>query len=234
MSFQIALPMFQLDDCLLTCQDCGEPFKASDPDRKYCDLHLVERVNGAGIFEDDDEDELFQLHTQTCTDCGQAFSTSRRAPRCALCASLRTGQVGAATAICPACNIEHQVPILAPHKLCKDCGADLELTKVDVLSRLREAHDAADALSAQLDADVAHADEGTQARFTAAIALRQTGQLGEQQYTQQQVDAAWARALGKADDLAPLLALYDRAQAAALAQVRAGEAVRAVAEAMEG
>lgn len=217
---------------MLACHKCGAMFFSIDPDRKYCDQHLVEQVNGAGILEDDDGDDLFILHTQTCADCGVTFQTSRRNRQCAICASLRTGQVGAATVVCPVCGVEHQVPILAPHKLCKDCGTDLELTKVDALSRLREAQEAASALSTRLDADVAHADEPTQARFQAAVALRQTGQLGAASYTQAQIDAAWARALTKGDALSALLDLYDRAQVAALAQIRAAEAVQAVEEAM--
>jgi hypothetical protein len=184
-------------------------------------------------FLDEDIDSLFTLIAQTCADCGQPFEASRRTPRCATCASLRTGQVGAATVVCPVCDIEHQIPILKPHKLCLSCSADMTMTLASARVRYDRAREAADALSVQLDADVAHADDATQARFAAAVALRITGRHGETTYTQTQVDAAWRRALEKGDTLSALLSLYDRAAAAALAVERAGAAMRAVEEAIE-
>lgn len=152
-----------------------------------------------------EDDDLFTLIPQTCADCQQPFAASRRAARCALCASLRNGQVGAATVVCPACGVEHQIAILAPHKFCPACVA---------------AAAEADDLAARLDADVAHTDDTTRARFEAAVALLQTGVLGERQLTTEQVRAAWQRAIDRADDLSPLLSRYDRATAAALAQLR--------------
>lgn len=179
------------------------------------------------------DDDLFTLRDQTCADCGAIFSTSRRALRCATCASLRTGQVGAATVVCPVCDLEHQIPILKPHKLCLSCSADMTMTLASARNRYDDAVFDANALSTRLDADVAHADEATRARFEAAVGMLATGQLGGRQLTTDQVAAAWAKALTKQDDLSPLLDLYDRAAAAALAQLRAAEAVRAVEEAME-
>src|SRR5512132_38121 len=45
-------------DVILICQDrdCGQSFLSSDPERKWCDACLCERINGAGILEDDDDE----------------------------------------------------------------------------------------------------------------------------------------------------------------------------------
>lgn len=45
-------------DVILICQDrdCGQSFLSSDPERKYCDRCFCDRINGAGIFEDDDDE----------------------------------------------------------------------------------------------------------------------------------------------------------------------------------
>lgn len=180
-----------------------------------------------------EDDDLFVLKTQTCTDCGETFKASRRSPRCALCASLRSGQVGPATVQCPVCDLEHQIPILAPHKLCKCCSADMAMTLASARARLEDAQAAADRLSARLDADVAHADEATRARFEAAVVMLITGQFAGRQLSTEQVRAAWEKAKARGDDLAALLSLYDEAAAAALAQQRAAAAVRAAEEAME-
>jgi hypothetical protein len=166
----------------------------------------------------DPTDDLFTLHTHTCVDCGETFATSHPATRCALCASLRTGQVGAATVQCPGCDVEHQIAILAPHKFCRDCAADLPATLDRLLAE-------ADALAARLDADVAHADAATQARFSAAVQMLHTGELGGRGLSLEQVRAAWAKARAKGDDLSALLARYDAAQAAAARYVGAREGI---------
>jgi hypothetical protein len=180
---------------------------------------------------DEDIDDLFALRPQTCADCGATFETSRRASRCALCASLRSGQVGPATVVCPVCDLEHQIPILAPHKLCGPCRVDLVMTLASARARLEDAQAAADRLSARLDADAAHADDATRARFEAAVTMLVTGQYGGRQLTVEQVKAAWAKAKARGDDLAALLALYDAAAAAALKQQRAAAAAAAAEEA---
>lgn len=181
----------------------------------------------------DETDDLFTLIAQTCADCGQPFEASRRTPRCAICASLRTGQVGAATVQCPVCGIEHQIPILAPHKLCRLCAADMTATLTSAQQRYDLAREAADALSVQLDADVAHADERTQARFEAAVAMLETGRWGDLQLSVAQCRAKWDKAKAAGDALSALLGLYDRAARAALAVERAGAAVWAVEEASD-
>jgi hypothetical protein len=178
-------------------------------------------VPGSGFVSQqplDDGDDLFALTTHTCVDCGASFSTSRRATRCALCASLASGAVGPATVVCPGCDVTHQIAVLAPHKFCRDCAADLPATLDRLLAE-------ADALSARLDADVAHADEATQARFSAAVQMLHTGELGGRGLSLEQVRAAWAKARAKGDDLSALLALYDAAQAAAARYVGAREGI---------
>lgn len=215
----------------LICQECQHVFSSTDPDRKYCDQHLVERVNGAGILEDDDDD-LFALPEQTCADCGQKFTSSRRAVRCALCASLRSGEVGAASVECPACGIQHGIPILSPTKLCGPCRIDPVMTLASCQARLSQARVAWLELDERLQADYAHADDALRTRFEAAVGLRLHGSIGDAHYTPAQIEAAWTKALAK-PDLGPLLVLYDRAQAALAAHTHAVEAVRAVEETID-
>lgn len=229
-----AAKVFTLAEVALTCQDCGESFTSIDPNRKYCDLHLVERVNGAGILDDDEPDSLFDLIPQSCADCGQSFAASRRARWCALCAALRSGQVGPASVVCPGCGVAHQVPVLAPTKLCGPCRVDPALTLAGARAREEQARAAWLALDERLQADYAHADDALRTRFENAVTLRNHGTLGGQPYTPAQVQAAWTKALGRGDDLSALLALYDRATTAQQAATRAAEAVRAVEEATHG
>lgn len=168
---------------------------------------------GTTSIEDDD---LFILIPQTCADCGQPFQTSRRNTHCATCTSLRAGQVGPATVMCPACRVDHQVPILAKHKLCGPCGADLVMTKMHLESTLNYAQCHTDEAWLRLDADLAHADEADRARYDAAMERAAEWPLTRWQRAR---DAA----IAKADGLAPLLAArlaWDVA-AATLDRVRA-------------
>lgn len=181
----------------------------------------------------DETDDLFDLIEQVCADCGQSFQASRRSPRCATCASLHTSKdVGPATVVCPACGIEHQIPILKPHTLCLSCSADMSMTLASARVRLEQARDAAQELTNRLLADVAHADEPIQVRYYAAIGLRTTGHYRGVSYDAPTRAQMWATALTK-EDLGPLLALYDRWDAAQAATVAAERAVTAVEEAIE-
>lgn len=152
-------------------------------------------------------DDLFTLTAQTCADCGQSFEASRRSSRCAPCASLRTGQVGPATVACPACGLEHKVPVLAPHKLCACCLSDLVLTEGALRSRLA----AADALytdaATRLEADLAHADEKDAARYRAALAQ-------EEGWGPERFARNVAAAIARGDGLSPLLSSLLRMRAA--------------------
>lgn len=179
---------------------------------------------------DDDQDDLFAERTLECQGCGASFTTTspRASDRCVECKAGLKVKV-----VCPVCDLIHAVALLAPHKLCLSCSADMTMTLASACVRLENAQAAADARSARLDADVAHADEKIRARFEAAVGMLTTGQLGDRQLTPKQVRAAWEKALAKGDDLSPLLALYDAAATAALTQQRASVAVRAAMEAME-
>lgn len=146
----------------------------------------------------DETDDLFTLTAQTCTDCGQPFESSRRSPRCALCASLRSGQVGAATVVCVACELEHQIPILAPTKLCGPCRLDPAITASSLRARLAAADAAYADTVARLDADLAHATATDVARYRAA--LSQEAAWGPERFGRN-VQAAITRG----DGLAPLL-----------------------------
>lgn len=146
----------------------------------------------------EEQDNLFTLTRQTCADCGQTFEASRRSPRCALCASLRTGQVGPAVVQCPACGLEHKVPVLAPHKLCACCLVDLEMTAGALRARLAAADAAYTDAVTRLDADLAHADERDQARYRAALAQEDT--WGPERFGRNV-----AAAIARGDGLSPLL-----------------------------
>ena len=179
-------------------------------------------------FLDQDIDTLFDLIEHVCTDCAQPFrSSARAASYCALCASLRKGQVGPATVQCPACGLEHQVPVLAPHKLCRPCAADPELTAHALRARLEAAEAALDAATTRLDADLAHADAPDQARYEAAVEARGRGLWKGEARTPTFFAQQWAAAIARGDGLAPLLAArlaYDDAGAQWQAAQRQAEA----------
>jgi hypothetical protein len=186
-----------------------------------------------GTMPLDDADDLFDLHPHTCADCGESFATSSRtATRCASCASLRSGQVGPATVQCPACGKEHQIPVLSPTKLCGPCRLDPVMTLAACRARLDAAQAESDAAWERQIADLAHADEKDRARYDAAVELRTTGALNGKTYPPALRSAAWHNALAAADGLSPLLAGYDRWQAAVVALEAAQTALAAVEEAI--
>jgi len=168
-------------------------------------------------------DDLFSLREQTCADCGALFETSRAAARCALCASLRSGQVGPATVLCPICGIEHQIPVLAPHKLCPVCVADPELCQANIAADLQRAEDAyTDTLIAieHVANDTTDADHE---RYNTAVEARRTGKIAGRQYSAAQIAASWARSLQAGDGLSPLLAAHDQREAARAELIRVQE-----------
>lgn len=138
-------------------------------------------------------EDMFFLHANVCTRCGATFETSRRSRLCAICAGPQ------ATVRCPGCDLGHQVPVLAAHKLCKACCVDLELTASALRARLDAAQFAADEAWTRLDADLAHADATDRARYDAACEKAATWGADR-----------WARArdaaIAKGDGLSPLLA----------------------------
>lgn len=97
---------------MLVCRECQAMFFTSDPDRKYCDRHLVERVNGAGIFEDDDPDDLFP-------------------DRPAQLELLPTARI-----TCRVCGMRSEVTVDNSALLCGPCRVDTEATRSHVESTL--------------------------------------------------------------------------------------------------
>ena len=154
--------------------------------------------------------DLFTLRTNICGDCGASFETSRPARLCALCAGPR------ATVACPACGLEHQVPVLAPTKLCGPCRVDPVMTRMSLESRLAAAQCRADEAWLRLDADVAHADAADRARYDAAC--EKAAEWSPERWAKAR-DAA----IAKGDGLSPLLTARQRwdEAAATLDQVRA-------------
>ena len=168
-------------------------------------------------------DDLFLLQGQTCADCGNAFLTSQPASRCALCAALRSGQVGPATVLCSICGIEYQVPVLAPHKLCGVCAADLPLAASNIAADLQKAENAWNNAALFLNEALEDATEADRRRFDVAVAARETGKVAGRTYSAAQLAGSWARALVAGDGLSPLLAAHNALKEAAAAMKRTAE-----------
>jgi hypothetical protein len=142
-------------------------------------------------------DDLFDLKEYICADCRQPFQTSRHSLRCAMCQSLRQGQVGPATVICPGCDREHRIPVLAPHRLCPSCAADLDATERHIKETLAAAElrfqNAIDAWTAAY----AQADPCDQERYHVVEEARAANAPG--------FAAKYQKALMKGDGLSALL-----------------------------
>lgn len=120
---------------------------------------------------------------------------------------------------CAACDRPATIPVTAAGRLCDLCREDLELTLVDVLATWDRAVTALREATERFDADVAHADEQTQARYARVVAARQQafdGALSQASFQQR-----YSEALARGDALSALL----RAEQA-LAQL--GEATREI------
>lgn len=161
-------------------------------------------------------DEFFILRSLICVDCKQVFEASRHSLRCATCRSLRQGQVGPATVTCLVCDEEHQVPVLAPHRLCPTCAADLDATERHIRETLETAEQALTDAWEHWDADLAHSDD--KERYAKVCAARVEGAAGFAE--------KYARALAKGDGLSALL----KQSEAVAALITATERTRAWAE----
>lgn len=161
-----------------------------------------------------DRDDLFTEYTLVCGGCGATFTTTnpRTGARCVECnAGLK------ARVVCPACDLTHVIPILAPTKLCGPCRVDLDMTAAALRARLAAADAAYTEACARLDVDLAHADPADQARY--ATALDQEEAWGPERFGR-----ALAAAIARGDGLSPLLR-------ALLAQRAANDAAGVVAAA---
>lgn len=102
--------------------------------------------------------------TITETDIDDLFAAPARRP-----AVKRTARI-----TCRVCECSATVPIDAPAKLCTLCAEDLDRTTAHITARYDAAagrhHDAWE----RLDADVAHADEATVARWQRYLAALET------------------------------------------------------------
>lgn len=144
--------------------------------------------------------DLFDLYDHTCADCGSLYQTShRRSTYCALCASLRTGPVGAATVVCPGCQVKHNIPILAPTKLCGPCRIDLDITASALRCQLDAAQHSADTAYDRLSAALAHATPEARVRYDGACERCV-------EWSTERWQRARDAAIAKGDDLSPLLA----------------------------
>lgn len=146
--------------------------------------------------------DLFTERTLICRDCQRPFTTHNPRTRsaCAECnAALR------AKVICPGCDTEHQIAILAPHKFCPACASDMDATRARLRAELDAAEDAATAAYTRLDADYAHADEADRDRYQAAIDARRDGLWRGEVKPPAFFAAQWDAAIARNDGLSPLL-----------------------------
>ncbi len=174
-------------------------------------------------------DDLFDLKEYTCVDCKHPFQTSRHSARCAMCRSLRQGQVGPATVTCPVCELEHKVPVLAPHRLCSACASDLDATERHIRETLSTAEQALCNTVDAWDAAYNQADPEDRARYHNVCDARVWP--GDAEY-KASFARKYARALGKGDGLSALLRAKEACDAAteAVQSRLAAWAERALAE----
>lgn len=150
---------------------------------------------GAVPLEEDDD--LFTLKTYVCVDCRQEFNTSRHSIRCPMCNALRQGQVGPATVTCPVCDKEHGVHVLAPHRLCPACAANLDATERHIRETLATAELALEDAQDRWEATYAQADLSDQGRYHVVCEARAAASAG--------FAAKYQRALERGDGLSALL-----------------------------
>lgn len=101
-------------------------------------------------------DELFAPKVAPRVESDDLFADAPRAPE------RRTARV-----TCRACERPCEVAIDAPGKLCEHCRGDLDATVAHVRRRLASAEQLVDERQTRLDADVAHTDGATRARWAA-------------------------------------------------------------------
>jgi hypothetical protein len=163
------------------CRKCGghEDVNADG----LCQQCLVECVNGAGILEDDPNDDLFAtprpridlpiLHPITCAVCGLAS----------------------------------RLPIGAPGDICGPCRTDLVQTRLYVETTLETARSRLHVLISSFEAAVARESEDDQARWANVVAARVKVQAGAVSVAS--FRARWRKALAAGDGLARILAAHE-------------------------
>jgi hypothetical protein len=184
-----------------TCR-CGATFTTTDPDRRLCDLHLVECINGAGILEDDDEID---------------WDRPTRTPP-------------AMTRItCAACGTAASIPVTASGRLCDLCREDLGATARRLQANIDQINATWRAALERWDADYAHACEADQARYQAVVEAR--GKVHEGLIKEASYMGRYREAIERNDGLTALLqAEHRRDEASELASKLLAECERGLAE----
>lgn len=169
------------------CRECGAAFESTDDTRQLCDKHLVECINGAGLLEDDDDD---------------LFNIPHRAP------------IALARIHCRVCGAKAEQSIDTAGLLCPLCREDLDKTE----RHIRGVLDAA--LTSFLNArdlhqaNVAHADERTQARYQRVQDALGAAHDGELSPTS--VQRRYDEARGRTDALGTLLVEKEKTEEIAM------------------
>lgn len=181
------------------CQDrdCGQSFRASDPDRKYCDGCLAERINGAGIFEDDDEPEESLVERFAA----EAYVRDNPHDVALFDEPPPVRQQRRVLVQCRVCGKHAMIPILADAKICDSCLGNLPSQKDRIELELERATDASFNAELDLHTAIADASEKDRQRYQNAAALREA--------SDPRIKDAWAKALQTSDGLAVLLRAYD-------------------------
>lgn len=161
-----------------TCRTCGASFTTTDPDRRLCDAHLVECINGAGILEDDDEDEI-------------DWDRPRRTPP------------PTARITCAACGLAATIPVAAAGRLCGLCREDLDATEARIRANVEAINATWQFALVAWDADYAQASEFDQQRYQNVVEAR--GKVHDGLIKEASYMARYREALERNDGLAALL-----------------------------
>lgn len=168
-----------------TCRICGETFSTTDQDRQLCDAHLVECINGAGILEDDDGDEI-------------DWDTPRRT----------AAPPAMARITCAVCGTAAGIPITASGRLCPLCREDLDVTARRLQANIEQINATWRAALERWDADYTQADTRNQERYQAVVEAR--GKVHDGLIKRESYEARYNEALARNDGLTALLRAEQR------------------------
>jgi hypothetical protein len=164
------------------CRKCGghEDVNADG----LCQRCLVECVNGAGILEDDPDDDLFATPRQPRIELPILHAI-----------------------ICAVCGLTSKIPIGQPGDLCGPCRVDPLQTRQHVETTLETARSRLHVLMSNFEAAVARESEDDQTRWAGVIVARVKVQAGA--VSAASFRARWHEALAAGDGLARILVAHE-------------------------
>jgi hypothetical protein len=164
------------------CRKCGghEDVNADG----LCQQCLVERVNGAGIFEDDPDNDIFATPRQPRIDLPILHQIT-----------------------CAVCGLSSKIAIGQPGDLCGPCRADLVMTRLYVETTPETARSRLHVLIETFEAAVARESEADQRRWQRVVEARVRVHAGA--ISAASFRARWAEALAVGDGLSRILAAHE-------------------------